>query len=134
MPSQAVQDGCCGVIQKPERHRCPAHLRWVATIPCIACTNGNITPDRFRTGDVVAQAHHLGIAQPKGRGIKAGDQHVVPMCPRHHDPNHPGSLHHAGNERFWWSSRGIDPLPIAEALWAASVAAGRVRNIERKAA
>ena len=94
------------MIQKPERHRCQAHLKWVATIPCIACTNGNITPERYRTGEVVAQAHHLTIAQPKARGMRAGDQWVLPLCQRHHDPNTPGSLHHAGNERAWWQAAG----------------------------
>ena len=122
------------MIQKPERHRCLAHLRWVATIPCIACTNGNITPERYRTGEVMAQAHHLTHAQPKARGLKAGDQWAVPMCPRHHDPNNSGSVHANGAERSWWAVRGIDPLPIAQALWESSVAAGRVKNIERKAA
>lgn len=122
------------MIQKPERHRCPAHLRWVATIPCIVCTGGKVAPEWCRTGDVVAQAHHLTHAQPKARGLKSGDQNVVPLCVTHHDPNHSGSVHANGAERAWWAMKGIDPLPIASALWAASVAAGRVRNIERKAA
>lgn len=116
------------MLSKPERHRCPAHLRYVASIPCIACSGGRLPgPDWMDRGSV-SQAHHLTFAQPRARGLKVGDQWVLPVCPPHHH-----ALHHKG-ERLWWVLKGIDPLPIAEALWAASVAAGRVRNIERKAA
>lgn len=117
------------MLLKPERHRCPAHLRWVATIPCIACSGGRLPGPEWMDRGSVSQAHHLTFAQPRARGLKVGDQWVVPMCPRHHDPNCPGSLHHAGNERAWWASRGIDAIAIAETLWAASVAAGRVRTM-----
>lgn len=117
------------MILKPERHRCPAHLRFVAQQPCIACHLTWPAPDRARMlCVVVTQAHHLTHAQPKARGLKAGDQWTVPLCVPHHDPNSRNSVHFAGDERAWWSARGVDPLPIAERLWAASVAAGRVRN------
>jgi hypothetical protein len=122
------------VILKPERHRCPAHLRWIATIPCIACSGGRLPGLDWMDRGSVSQAHHLTHAQLRARGLKVGDQWAVPMCPRHHDPNHSGSVHANGAERAWWAMKGIDPLPIASALWTASVAAGRVRNIERKAA
>lgn len=123
------------MIAKPERHRCPAHLRWVATIPCLVCSRGALPRlAEWEWENTVSQAHHLTHAQPKARGLKAGDQWVVPLCVAHHDPNHSGSVHANGAERAWWAMKGVDPLPIAEALWAASVAAGRVRNIERKAA
>lgn len=117
------------MLAKPQRHRCPAHLRWVATLPCIVCTRGAVDPEAGGAGEVVSQAHHLTIAQPKGRGIKAGDQYAVPLCPEHHGPGIPGSLHSAGNERDWWWERGIDPITNADRLWAASVAVGRVRGI-----
>lgn len=128
MPSQAVQDGCCGVIQKPERHRCPAHLRWVATIPCIACSGGRLPGPEWMDRGAVSQAHHLTFAQPRARGLKVGDQWVVPLCPRHHD-----ALHRAGDECAWWNI-GTEPMQIASILWHRSIAARRVRNIERKAA
>lgn len=116
------------ILAKPQRHRSPAHLRWVATIPCIVCAMGRCDPDTEAGGDVVSQVHHLTHAQPKARGLKAGDQWVVPLCRRHHDPNSFKSVHAHGNERDWWTVLHIDPIAAAEALWAASVAAGRVRE------
>jgi len=121
------------MIAKPERHRCPAHLRWVATIPCVICAGGRVVPERFRSGEVVSQAHHVTTAQPKARGLKVSDSFVVPLCVRHHDPNHPGSVHHSGGERVWWERKGVNPLEIAESLWAASMAAGRVRQAKAAA-
>lgn len=115
------------MIQKPERHRCPAHLRWVASIPCVACSGGRLPGREWMDRGAVSQAHHVLYAQPRARGLKVGDQWVVPLCVAHHDPNHSGSVHANGAERAWWAVRGIDPITIAEALWAASVAAGRVR-------
>lgn len=117
------------MIAKPVRHRSQAHLRWVATRPCVVCSSG-APPDRARMlCGAVSQVHHLGIAQPKARGLKVGDQWVVPLCPRHHDPNSRESVHWAGDERAWWRDRGVDPMPIAERLWSLSVDAGRVRGL-----
>lgn len=113
------------MIAKPERHRCPAHLRFVATVPCVACSGGRMPGREWLDRGAVSQAHHVLFAQPRARGLKPGDQHVVPVCPAHHD-----QIHRAGNERAWWAGRGIDPLDIAERLWRASVAAGRVRAVK----
>jgi hypothetical protein len=33
-------------------------------------------------------------------------------------------LHRRGNERTWWQTKGIDPLPLAAALWASTHDAG----------
>jgi hypothetical protein len=30
---------------------------------------------------------------------------------------HHCELHRRGNERAWWQTQGIDPLPIATSLW-----------------
>ena len=40
------------------------------------------------------------------------DKFTVPICRLHHR-----ELHRRGDERIWWNSRGIDPLPIAATLW-----------------
>ena len=116
------------MITKPERHRCPAHLKFVATIPCIACSRGRLPGPEWMDRGSVSQAHHLLFIQPRARGLKPSDSLAVPLCPQHHD-----ALHRAGNEAEWWWRAGVGPAPIADALWAASVAAGRVK-IERKAA
>jgi hypothetical protein len=46
-------------------------------------------------------------------GRKVSDKFAVPVCRLHHR-----ELHRRGDERAWWGTQGIDPLPIAAALWA----------------
>jgi hypothetical protein len=65
----------------------------------------------------------LTIAQPKARGLKAGDQCVVPLCEAHHR-----ALHERGNEWAWWALHALKPGEVAEWLWAQSCAAGRYRE------
>lgn len=61
-------------------------------------------------------AHHLMIAQPKARSLKAGDQFVVPLCFLHHT-----ELHLSGDERAWWTSHGVDdPVFLALKFYAES--------------
>ena len=71
-----------------------------------------------KRSDVIA--HHLTIAQPKGRSIKAGDQWTVPLCEgMHHAQAAPDGVHRDGDERRWWAKHGVDPLSLAQQLWAA---------------
>jgi hypothetical protein len=54
------------------------------------------------------------------------DRFTVPICRLHHR-----ELHRRGNERAWWESHGIAPLPVAAKLWAKTHAfAAGVANIE----
>jgi hypothetical protein len=46
-------------------------------------------------------------------GRKVSDKFTVPICRLHHR-----ELHRQGDERAWWNNQGIEPLPIAAALWA----------------
>ena len=85
-----------------ERIRDPAYLKWVRTFPCAAC--GKAGP---------SHAHHLTHAQPKARGLKAGDQFTLPVCQTHHQDG-PQSIHGHGNEREWWAVRGIDAIALSE--------------------
>jgi hypothetical protein len=98
------------LLPKPERIRAPRHLKWLKTLPCSV-------PLCQRT-DV--QAHHLTCAQPKARGLTAGDQFAVPLCFVHHDPRSSASVHFAGAERVWWERHRVDPIALAERLWAES--------------
>ena len=89
-----------------------AHLAFVASEPCLVC------------GRRPAQAHHIRFAQPRGLGLKVSDEFTVPICNGHH-----GSLHQTGDERAWWARYGIlDPLQIANRLWAASRRDRRLGN------
>jgi hypothetical protein len=40
------------------------------------------------------------------------DEFTVPLCAIHHTENHT-----TGDERNWWNSHGVDPLPVARDLW-----------------
>jgi hypothetical protein len=82
------------------RNRDKAHLRFVATQPCLLCERQPSDP------------HHLRFAQPRGLGMKVSDEFTVPLCREHHR-----QLHHSGNEPAWWHDMGIEPLAIAKSLW-----------------
>ena len=102
---------------KQGRVRSRRHLDWVKTLPCSVpgCPNRTIDP------------HHLTCSpQPKGRGLRAGDNWVVPLCRIHHDAAYPEGVHHKGDERAWWEARCADPIRIAERLASISRAAGRL--------
>jgi hypothetical protein len=87
-------------IPKPVRERDRHHLKFVASQPCLVC------------GRIPSDAHHIKFAEPWAVGHKVSDKHAVPVCRLHHR-----ELHRRGNERAWWQNRGIDPLPVAAALW-----------------
>lgn len=87
-------------LQKPVRERDRHHLRFVAAQPCLVCAR---TP---------TDAHHLKFAELRALGRKVSDRFTVPVCRLHHR-----ELHRRGDERPWWEGHGIDPLPIAAALW-----------------
>ena len=99
------------IPDRPVRRRSPGHLARLKTLRCTIpyCAGWPVDP------------HHLTFAQPKARGLRAGDQYTVPLCRfRHHLATSREGVHATGNERRWWSDRGIDPVPIAERLWAES--------------
>jgi DNA recombination protein Rad52 len=83
-----------------KRHRSKEHLRYVGRQPCLIC------------GRAPSHAHHIRYAQPKGVALKVSDEFTVPLCAIHHTENHT-----TGDERNWWNSHGVDPLPVARDLW-----------------
>jgi hypothetical protein len=87
-------------ISKPVRERDRNHLRFVASQPCLVCGRGP------------SDAHHLKFAEQRAMGRKVSDKFTVPICRLHHR-----ELHRRGDECAWWGKQGIDPLPIAAALW-----------------
>ena len=102
------------MMATPERVDWAAHRLRVSRHPCIVCWGGILRPAR---DFVMSQSHHLKFAQPRGRAIKSSDCYVVPLCVAHHDANSAQGVERAGDEAAWWVSHGIDPLPIAAALW-----------------
>ena len=87
-------------IAEPKRLRDKAHLKFVASQPCVIC------------GRQPSDPHHLRFAQPRAIGLKVSDEFTVPLCRGHHR-----QLHQAGNEVAWWEDLQINALEIARGLW-----------------
>ena len=87
-------------IAEPKRLRDKAHLRFVASQPCLVC------------GRQPSDPHHLRFAQPRALGLKVSDEFTVPLRRGHHR-----QLHQAGNEVAWWEGLKINVLAIAKGLW-----------------
>jgi DNA recombination protein Rad52 len=87
-------------IAEPKRLRDKAHLKFVASQPCLIC------------GRQPSDPHHLRFAQPRAIGLKVSDEFTVPLCRGHHR-----QLHQTGNEARWWENLKIDALSIAKDLW-----------------
>jgi hypothetical protein len=98
IPSQI--DKSVLAIAEPKRLRDKAHLRFVASQPCLVC------------GRQPSDPHHLRFAQPRALGLKVSDEFTVPLCRGHHR-----QLHQAGNEVAWWENLKINALEIANGLW-----------------
>jgi hypothetical protein len=85
---------------EPRRIRDKAHLKFVASQPCLIC------------GRSPVDAHHLRFAQPRAMGLKVSDEFTVPLCRTHHRDNHS-----FGDEVAWWERRAIDPVATSRVLW-----------------
>ena len=90
-------------IGEPRRYRNKAHLKFVATQPCLICAR------------VPSDPHHIRFAQPRALGRKVSDEFVVPLCRGHHR-----EVHRSGDEAGWWEKTGIQPIKIARKLWRTS--------------
>jgi hypothetical protein len=87
-------------LHKTGPKRSKAHLRFVASLPCLVCQR---TP---------CDAHHLKFAQLRSLGRKVSDEFTVPLCRDHHL-----QLHRRGNEAAWWANLKIAPVETAKELW-----------------
>jgi hypothetical protein len=85
-------------IGEARRYRDKAHLKFVASRPCLVCGRKPCDP------------HHLRFAQVRTLGRKVSDEFTVPLCRLR-------ELHRSGSEFRWWEATGIDPLKIARKLW-----------------
>jgi hypothetical protein len=87
-------------LNEPRRYRDRAHLKFVASQPCLRCERHPSEP------------HHLRFVQPRALGRKVSDEYAVPLCRTHHR-----EVHRQGDEAAWWASAGIDALAVAHRLW-----------------
>jgi hypothetical protein len=85
---------------EPRRLRDNAHLKFVASHPCLICGRNPV------------DAHHLRFTQPRAMGLKVSDEFTVPLCRIHHR-----DVHRHGDEVAWWERRAIDPLATSRMLW-----------------
>jgi Rad52/22 family double-strand break repair protein len=99
----AQMDKSVLAIAEPKRIRDKAHVRFVASQPCLIC------------GRQPSDPHHLRFAQPRALGLKVSDEFTVPLCRGHHR-----QLHQAGNEVAWWGKLQINALEMAQHLWGQS--------------
>jgi hypothetical protein len=88
------------VIAEPKRLRNKAHLKFIASQPCLVC------------GRQPSDPHHLRFAQPRAIGLKVSDEFTVPLCRGHHR-----QLHQAGDEIAWWKGTKVNALEVARSLW-----------------
>jgi hypothetical protein len=103
LPTEAVPakiDKSQLTISEVRRLRDKAHLKFVASQPCLIC------------GRSPADAHHLRFTQPRAMGRKVSDEFTVPLCRTHHRDNHC-----SGDEVAWWGRRAIDPVATSRMLW-----------------
>jgi hypothetical protein len=87
-------------IGEVRRYRDKAHLKFVALQACLVC------------GRQPSDPHHLGFTQTRALGRKVSDEFAVPLCRVHHR-----EVHRSSNEAEWWKAYGLNPLPVASALW-----------------
>ncbi len=87
-------------LPEPRRVRDREHVRSVAQKACLVC------------GRHPSDPHHVRFAQSRPMGRKVSDEFTVPLCRGHHR-----ELHRFGDEAAWWQRQGIDPTPVARALW-----------------
>jgi hypothetical protein len=87
-------------LSEPRRYRDRAHLKFVASQPCLRCERQPAEP------------HHLRFVQPRALGRKVSDEYAVPLCRTHHR-----EVHRQGDEAAWWASASIDALAVAHRLW-----------------
>ena len=99
-------------IAEPKRLRDKAHLKFVASQPCLVC------------GRQPSDPHHLRFAQPRAIGLKVSDEFTVPLCRGHHR-----QLHQTGNEVAWWEDLQINAFEIARGLWEQTHPASIARSI-----
>ena len=89
------------VTPKPRRLRDKHHREFVSAQPCVVC------------GRQPSDAHHLRFTQPRALGRKVSDEFTVPLCRVHHR-----EVHRTVKEPQWWARLGVEPLVIAQKLWA----------------
>lgn len=91
------------------RERDNGHLAYVRRLPCACGCHGSPCD--------AAHVRYADLDRGKtytAKGVKPSDRWTVPLTRACHEAQH------STNERAWWEARGIDPLALAERLYAVS--------------
>ncbi len=91
-----------------KRIRDEGHLAFIRSLPSVISGRYGCEACHIRYGDPIYRKKKTGMRQ------KPDDCWVLPLTPDEHRDQH------AGNEKAWWASKGIDPLDIARRLYAVS--------------
>jgi len=95
-------------MQRRPRQYDPDYLARVRTWLCISCLdNTSVEACHIRLSDASVCKVNPGVGQ------KPDDKFVLPMCSECHREQH------SMQEKAFWDRRGIDPVKIALALYAA---------------
>lgn len=90
---------------KREQKHFPAYLAKIRQCQCVIC-------------GAQAEAAHLRMSSAAhGKANGRHDEWCLPLCAWHHRLA-PDAQHNSG-EAAWWSRQEMDPLDIAQRLWAA---------------
>ncbi|WP_454917353.1 hypothetical protein [Xanthobacter sediminis] len=108
---------------KPRRERGrqedAEHLNLVRDLPCLITEALPTAARRNDAAHVRYSSALFGKVNP-GVGAKPDDRWVVPLAPHVHQGNR--EAQHSNGEEYWWEERGINPLRVADQLYAVSAA------------
>jgi hypothetical protein len=82
------------------------HLAFIRTLPSVLSGAFGCEACHIRYGDPMYRKKHTGKSQ------KPDDAWTLPLTPDEHRNQHDN------NEREWWRAQGIDPLRLAQQLYA----------------
>lgn len=94
------------------RARDNAHLAFIRRLPCVASF---IRTGRLEYGCQAAHVRMVRDGKPGGMGVKPSDKWTVPLSAEAHDEQT-----NRGGERGFWAALGVDPINLAERLYAVS--------------
>jgi len=94
-----------------DRQESPRFLAWLRQLPCLVShTRVNIQAAHIRYSDASRKKFNPGSKKPH-------DRYAVPLSFDMHQGD-PRESQHSMNERAFWEKHRIDPLDVADKLWA----------------